>query len=654
VNRQNLLRAAGAAVLVATAAAYLPSIDGEFQFDDQEIAKTTWVREAHRVLDPAYWKEMPRPLTGLSFAVNHAMAGFRPRVWHVTNVLVHLAAVLAVWRFARRILARAGLSAAGEAPPAASDAEEKGRAAKRRRPAPVAAAIPEWIALAAAAIFALHPLHTEAVSYISQRSEALASALYLAAFLALLAWDVAVPGRRWKLLAAAVALHAVALAAKQIAATLPAAWLLAAAVLPPPAERGLSWVQRVARRLPAAAPLLALSLYAATSSIGAARGSGHAGYDLGFVTPLQYVATQMRALPIYLRLVLWPSGLNADWYFPFSRSFLQPAVLTGAAFLAILLTGALLAARRSAGREGDRAAVERLAAFGVLFFLGVLAPTTLVPLRDPFVEHRLYLASIGILLPLAAAAGVALRRLGPARVRVAGAVAAVAVLAALGAATAARNRVWHSALALWADAAEKSPGKARIWVNLGTAQHFAGRYAEAVTSYDRGLALGFDPTVPLELVVRNTALALIRLRRYDEARERLVRYLRSAPADAGTLVILALVQADTDQLDDAERSARTALQIDGRLSRPYQILGQVQEKRGDLQGAFDHFVTAMRLDPADPLPVYSMGRIEEKRGRIAEACRLYARATDALARSSAARMAADAYRRLCSGRGVAR
>ncbi len=244
----------------------------------------------------------------------------------------------------------------------------------------------------------------------------------------------------------------------------------------------------------------------------------------------------------------------------------------------------------------------------------------------------------------------ALRRLGPVRARVAGAVLALAAVGGLGAATAVRNQVWQSALALWADASQKAPQKPRIWVNYGTALHFAGRYDEAVKAYDRALSFGFDPTVPLELVVRNTALALVRLRRYDEARSRLERYLERAPRDGGTLVILALVEVDTNRLDDAERAARRALALDPQASRPYQILGQVTEKRGDLQGAYDAFATAARVDPADPLPVYSMGRIEEKRGRVAEACTWYARATDALARSSAARSAAEAYRRLCANR----
>src|SRR5512146_2364484 len=133
VNRKHL-GAAVAAVLVATAAAYLPSIDGEFQFDDQEIAKTTWVRDAAGFVSPSRWMNMPRPLTGLTFALNHAMDGFRPRVWHATNVLVHLAAVLLAWRLGRRVPAPGGLAPAGA--PRAGVGGARGGGAVRPAPAP--------------------------------------------------------------------------------------------------------------------------------------------------------------------------------------------------------------------------------------------------------------------------------------------------------------------------------------------------------------------------------------------------------------------------------------------------------------------------------------------------------------------------------------
>ena len=652
MNRK-LLWAGVAALLVATFAVYLPSIDGEFQYDDQEVAKTTWVRDHTWFLGGS--GEMARPLTAVTFSLNHAMDGFHPRVWHVTNVLIHLVVVVLAWQFARQLFARAGLGAGLAGAAAASAPQEKGKGKGRRAGAAAAARlpVPEWPALAAAALFALHPLSTEAVSYISQRSEALASAFYLGGLLVLFAWDRASStSRRALLLGAAMGLQILGLKAKPIAATMPFVWLLAAVALPPPSERELPWTERLKRRTWWVLPLVVYTLRDAYQSVSEVAGSGHAGFDLQFVTPLHYVATQMRALPIYVRLVLFPSGLNADWLFPFSRSFLEPGVLAGAAFVLSLVAAAVLLVRRFGRAEGEWPAVARVAAFGWLFFLGMLATTSLVPLRDPFVEHRLYLATLGLVLAVTATVAVALRRLGPVRGRVVGAVLALVAVGGLAAATAVRNEVWQSALALWGDASKKAPEKPRIWVNYGTALHFAGRFDEAVKAYDKSLALGFDPTVPLELVVRNTALALVRLRRYDEARARLVTYLQRAPRDGATLVILALVEVDTNRLDDAERAARQALALDPGASRPYQILGQVQEKRGDLQGAYDAFTTASRVDPSDPLPVFSMGRIEEKRGRIAEACTWYGRATDALARSSAARSAADAYRRLCSNRGA--
>ena len=100
------------------------------------------------------------------------------------------------------------------------------------------------------------------------------------------------------------------------------------------------------------------------------------------------------------------------------------------------------------------------------------------PRRPPLAGPRLSLPPPG---PVSAGVGPAvrlIRRVAAGRARVVGIVAAVAVAGGLGAATAVRNQVWQSALALWADASEKSPQKPRIWVNYGTALHFAGRYEE--------------------------------------------------------------------------------------------------------------------------------------------------------------------------------
>src|SRR6266496_1680452 len=239
-----------AAVLAATAAAYLPSIDGELVFDDVRAAGDPLVIEPFDQ-SPWSWLGSPRPVTAFTFALNHLTVGLDTRGWHLTNVAIHLSVVILAWLVARLTLARAGLSR------------------------------PDGPALAAAGLFALHPLQTESVSYLSQRAESLASGIYLAALLLLFRRDESpAPRRRGALLAGAVALGALGLATKPIAATLPAAWLLHAAVIPVAAEASLSGWRRAWRRLPAASPLFALSVAAAARALGGAAGSTSEGFSL--------------------------------------------------------------------------------------------------------------------------------------------------------------------------------------------------------------------------------------------------------------------------------------------------------------------------------------------------------------------------------------
>lgn len=616
------------AICAVTALAYLPSLRGEFQFDDNDIFSSPGALDPSTFLSPAGWTGRSRPLTALSFALDHALGGFAPLAWHATNVAIHLAAALLAWLLARRLLARVGLGA--------------GESTERTR---------EWAALAVASIFALHPLQTEAVSYVSQRAEALASGLYLAALLALLAREEAADrGRRTLLLVAAVALHALALLAKPMAATMPAAWLLVAALLPPPGEQELPWHQRVARRLPAALPLLGLSLAAAASGLGSTGGGAggdHAGFGVSFVTPVGYLATQLRAIPRYLGLLLLPIGQNVDWDFPFSRSLLEPAAVAGAAFVVLVTAAALGAVARWHRSRPASAGLARLAAFAWLFFLLVLAPTTLIPLRDPFVEHRLYLALLGPALLLAATVAAGAAALGPRRgTALAVLLAAVAVAGAF-AGTWRRNHAWQSPLALWSDAAARSPGKIRVWVNLGASFSLLGRAPEAVDAYDRALALPPDPGVRMDTVMHNLATALISLRRYDDARDRLLRYLQETPGDTNSHVTLATVELAAGRLDAAEAAALRALRMAPDLAPPRQVLGQVWEKRGNKQAAWALYAEAARIDPASPIHPYSMARIAESEGRVQEACALYAKAAAASPTANTAKWARQAFAEIC-------
>jgi len=584
------------ALLAATVAAYLPAVDGAFLLDDYAL------QQDPLVLEPlgqgaAAWLSGARPLATLTFALNHAATGFDPRGWHLTNVAIHLAATALAFLFGRLTLRRARL------------------------------AHPEGPAFAAAALFALHPLQSQAVAYITQRAESLASALYLAALLLLLARDQARGGRRGALLGAAALAHACALLTKPIAATLPAAWLLHAALLPPPGEEADPPWRRVARRLSPALPLLALSALAAARGLASAQGSGHAGFSVPGLTAADYLATQLRAIPVYLRLLVLPVGQCGDWHFPASRGFLEPAAVGGALLLGALLAGAAWAAVRGLRGTGDAAAAGRTAAFGAFFFLLALAPSSsVVPLLDTLVEHRVYLAALGPFLAVAAAAALAVRRLAGRHAAAAGAGLAALVLAALAGLTAQRSAVWASALLFWRDAAEKAPGKSRVHQNLGDALHAAGRPAEALASFQRAAGLLGDHTVDAERLISNLVNALLSVGHVDEAREAVGRVLQARPGAPPALSLLSLVELVAGREAEAEAAARAALQKDPAQDVALKVLGLVSARRGDVKGALAAFRAAAALRAIDPLVYYELGHAEEFTGNRDAACAAYARA----------------------------
>src|SRR5512133_1663032 len=537
-------------LLTATVAAYLPSIHGDFVLDDVAAIADPMVVSPGRV-GAADWLLTTRPLLRATFALNHATVGLATLGWHVTNLLVHLAAVVLAWRFARRVFFRAGLARA------------------------------EGPALFAAGLFALHPLQTESVSYVSQRAESLASACYLAALLVLLARDEARSRRGW-LLAIAGVLEALGLLVKPIVATLPAAWLLLAALVPPDGETNDSALRRMARRLPAVVPLFVLSVASAALEITRTAGAEHAGFDVPGLPAGRYLATQLRVVPTYLELLVWPVRQCADWAFTLSDGLLDPASLAGAAFLGAVALLSIWLASRATSLGPDAGAMARLLGFGIPFFLVALAPSSsVVPLLDPLAEHRVYLAALGIFVAATGVGVTALRRLAPRRAALAGGVIAAAVLIAAGLASARRNEVWASALAFYQDTAAKAPGKARVQMNLGTTLGAAQRHEEALVHFQRARSLWEDGSVSKEPIFQGIVVALVALDRLDQARSEVEDALRQTPRSAVALALLAKVEFASGHDREASAAARAALEVDPANAMALKYLWLASARHGD-------------------------------------------------------------------------
>lgn len=589
--RRQLLVLAG--LLGLTALVYAHGLDGEFQFDDLH---TVELNQSIRHFDDALRNVTltrvllgKRVLTDVTFAVNASLFGPAPLSFHATNLAIHLGAVLLAYFLARRVLALCGRG---------------GR---------------EGVALTVAALFALHPVQTQAVAYVSQRGESLASLLALASLLLLLRSEAggtrrAAAGQY----ALAFVCFALALAAKTVVYAVPVVYLLQG-TLPGPEQRAAlaPWRRRLAR----AAPFFGYSVLTGALALWALPGE-HAGFAIASLPPWRYFLTQWHVVATYLRLLFWPAGLNVDWDFPLAGGLGDPAVLASGVLLALLLAVAVVVWRRCRTRTDPAGSAGRAAAFGVVWFFLWLAPTsTFVPLADVLMEHRLYLAGWGIFLSAVVVVDSLSERLSWSGRRPL-AIAALALVCLLCAtATYRRVELWRTKLALWSDAVAKSPRKARAHLGLGNAYRRAGQLQSAIAEYRQALALASGEAPWLRTQIRGRlSSALLAKGDSAEAVPVLRAGLAEEPDETGLLGLLAMASLETRDLSAANAAAERLAATAGRYSASFRVLAMVKTAMGERAQALAALERAVRLEPEESQGRVLLARAYRGEGRFAEAC----------------------------------
>ena len=408
-----------AAALVALAiVAYLPSFNAWFFLDDFRIILENPALQ--NVFDPlAVWHfSEPRFIASLTLAANYTLHGDAVFGYHLVNFLIHCAAAAVLGLLAQALL---------------------------RTPA-VADRMPVWsgwIPWIAAAVFLLHPLQTQAVTYIVQRYTSLMALFYLAA-LAAFAW--ARLRRSWKLYLATVVFAGLAMLSKQTAATLPLAIVLLELV----------FFRRLSPR--------GVGLVALTGALGAiltfwlltlpAFDITGLTRETGQISRVDYLATQMEVLWRYIGLFLMIGEQRLEYAIPVAEGFTAPSTLALALGHLTAITAGLLVWRRAP-----------LVAFGILFYyLAHAIESSFLPIIDVAFEHRTYLPNAG----LALAAATALAWLGSTVTRWrAGAAVTVAVLVLLAGMTWARNSLWADQIEFLRAETRLSPTSQRAWTSLG-------------------------------------------------------------------------------------------------------------------------------------------------------------------------------------------
>ena len=515
---------------IVVAAGYLHTLRYPLHFDDFD-----WIRDNAALAPPldlaAIWDFRPsRFVADLTFALNRATTGASPASYRATNLLIHwLAALLVGWIAAE--LARASL-------------RREPASAGRRAPAS-----PATLGLAAALLFAAHPLATQSVTYLTQRITSLAALFVLASTVAFLRARRA-GGMAWW--AASWCLALAAAFTKEMAVSLPAAlvgmeaWLRSARA---PGRAG-------ALRLTPYFLMVPLVVWAAQHPLGPERLVAGGLRETADIGRAEYLLTQLTVIPRYLSLGLWPAGQCLDPVPPLHASP-DAAVLAGASLLAALTVAAAALRTRLP-----------LALPGWGWFLVTLAPeSSLIPIRDLMTEQRAYLPLAGLCWVAAGAVGA----LSPRTVRSA---ATVALVVALTAATHARNRVWRDELSLWSDSVAKSPGSARAQNNLGLALEAAGRNAAAESAF--GAALRDEPAHVFARV--NLGRLYGESRRLDEAVGVLSAADSLSPGDP--LVLNNLATAWWMKGDTARAAALYQRALEAAPGTPYAAANLARMRRG--------------------------------------------------------------------------
>ncbi len=446
-------------------AAYATTLDVPMVLDDVEhLARNPAVKDLSAWLAAGGWRGS-RAVAYLSFALDGSLHGGSLAGLHATNLLVHLGAAALLYALVRGLFRAPRLAGSALAPTA------------------------PLVAFATAALFTVHPLQTQAVTYLVQRMASLAGALYLASLACWLEARLATARpRRLGWLAASVLAFLLALFTKQSAATaVVAVGLLELCCFEGSPSRRAAWLLPHAV---ATAVGVALSLGGGAEAATAAVEAAHLRAVPG---RLAYALTQARVLAEYLGMLLLPIGQSLDHLPALARSAAEPGVLLGLALLAAQAGGAawLLA-------TGDRRdPAWRLVAFGLLFWIAAHGvESSVLPLADVKVEHRVYLPSAGIFLAVVTAAGLATVRLVRRSRRWLGAAAAAfaVALVALGLATLDRNALWRDPVALWADAAAKAPDNPRARASLGFALLVRHQAADAAEAFRAAIRL--SPSEP--------------------------------------------------------------------------------------------------------------------------------------------------------------
>lgn len=570
--------------------AYANSLGGDFVFDDNEqIVENQDLRSWDNVArgfttDVWAFREkgdtanvpapLPyyRPLFTATLTIEYQLFGLQPQLWHLISLLLHTVCSIELFFIILLISGR------------------------------------KFVAMIGSLVFAVHPVHTESVSWISGMTDPLFGVFFLAAFYFYLKQKgegIASPQKR-KYLLFSLLCFVVAAFAKETALSL--AILIFGYEMAVSQE---SLKQRLTGAFKCAMPFVAASmiyLIPRYAVLGERMLSNPQAPD----RPLSYT---LLTLPFvvcsYLLHLVWPVGLSVTYDTRFittlaSRSFILPAIV-----LAVLV-GLLIYFRRMVSREVWVALL--------LIFVPLLPVLNLGQVSQEqylVFDHYLYLSVAG----LGYLAGLALAKLAEAQSEKLSLAAAAVLVLALAVGTHLENRAWADSYTVWSNAARVSPNYWAPQYNTALELIKLRQFAEARDKLERAVSLNPDEPMIYDALGR----AYLGLGDLWTAEAKIKRALELNPEMFESLNNLGTVYFEAKDYAKAERYFTEALRANASATVARYNLARCYARKGDYNKAAREFEHFLKTSPDDAEAHYELGLVYERMGRAAEAVRAFER-----------------------------
>lgn len=566
---------------------YVPTLSVPFHYDDE-----VYILDNPAVHDPldfgAIFKAIEHParfVPFLTFAWNYAATGENPWSYHLVNIFIHLLNTWLVFRIAGTLLQR------------------------DKEPLPIEAF--RWWAFIAAAVFLVHPLQTQAVTYITQRFASLATMFYLGAFLCFLESRERIWKRAWRFRAACLFLMVAGMATKETVLTLPVMIAVTAFLFPKtaskdPGDTEPRWSGVSFKILLAAALLIIPAIYHFRVGPMFRMTAESGSFPGDRVNAVNYFLTQFPVLLTYLRLLVFPVDLHLLYDFPVVRSpltarFLIPACV----FLALAWTGWRV--RKS----------EPVISFGIAwFFITLSVESTLIPIRHVIFEHRMYLPMAGLVCAFVAAG----ERLGL-RGRWGARAGLYLLLCVLTAMTWRRNEEWKDPVVFWTKEIRLAPRKAVAHYNRAYVWMTRERPDRAIADVENALRL--RPDYPYALNLRG--LLHLGQGRDDAATADLKKAVSINPGLHAAWNNLGRAALSGGKTEEAIRHYSRAIEMDPSEPVYYVNRSRAFSFAGRWQAAEDDLEKALSLRPDDPHFLLNKAGLYLRANRLREAERVYRR-----------------------------